>query len=86
MYVPFSVFCVLFVCKCVLYCCRRESTQLRLNIYHIMSYHISYHTSHHHNSWPRGESLEYKLNNRLGSAVTQRSNEPTTKIINIQNV
>jgi hypothetical protein len=28
MYVPFSVFYVLFVCKCVLYCCHWVSTQL----------------------------------------------------------
>jgi hypothetical protein len=30
MYVPFSVLCVLFVCKFVLYCCHRVSTQLRV--------------------------------------------------------
>jgi hypothetical protein len=33
MCVPFSVFCVLFVCKCVQYYCHRLSTQLQLNIY-----------------------------------------------------
>jgi hypothetical protein len=36
MYVLFSVFCVLFVFKCELYCCQQVSTQLWLNIYHII--------------------------------------------------
>jgi len=47
MYVPFYVicsiviFCILFVCKCVLYCCCRFATELQLT--DISSYHISHH-------------------------------------------
>jgi hypothetical protein len=39
------LFCVLFVCKCVLYCCDRVATQLQLTN---VSYHISYHIIYHH--------------------------------------
>jgi hypothetical protein len=42
--VCFMSFCLLFVCKCVLYYFQRVSTQLQFNKY-ITSYHIIYHTS-----------------------------------------
>jgi hypothetical protein len=37
MYVPLSVFCVLFVCKCVLYCCHRVLTKCVLYCCHRVS-------------------------------------------------
>jgi len=34
----FVLFCVLFVCKCVLYYCHRVATQLQLTLRRLMSY------------------------------------------------
>jgi hypothetical protein len=37
LYVPFSVFCVMFLCECVLYCCHRVSTKCVLYCCHQVS-------------------------------------------------
>jgi hypothetical protein len=42
MYVPFSVFCVLFVCMCILYCCHRVYTQLQLYYIYIYTHTHTY--------------------------------------------
>ena len=47
--VCFVSFCVLFVCKYVLYYCHRLATLFQLtNIYHIVSYQIIYRIIYHH--------------------------------------
>jgi hypothetical protein len=41
LFVSIVLFCVLFVCKCVLYYCHRVPTQLQINIlYHVIISHV----------------------------------------------
>jgi hypothetical protein len=48
LFVSIVSFCVLFVCKCILYYCHRVATQLQLtDIYHISYHTISYHIIYH---------------------------------------
>jgi len=51
--VCFVSFSVLFVCVCVLNYSHRVATQLQLNIYHIVSYHMSYHIITANTVWRR---------------------------------
>jgi len=50
-YVSIVLFCVLFVCKCILYSYQRVSTKLQLiNVSYIISYHTLVYSSSARNS------------------------------------
>jgi hypothetical protein len=75
------LFYVLFACKCVLYYCYRVSIQLQLtNIsYHIISYIISYRTSHHIISY-HIISYQYHTLTRF-NAFTTVTYDPNTLVL-----
>jgi hypothetical protein len=70
------LFCVLFVCKCVLYYCHQVSTQLQLTntslslSYHIISYYIIYHvTSCHVMSYIIPHHIIYNISYHIMSYI-----------------
>jgi hypothetical protein len=69
MYVPFPVFCVLFVCECVLYCCHRVSTQLQLKIYVCIFNAVVNSPNHTSNSCKISQQLIRKAPEGGGCAV-----------------
>jgi len=53
------LFCVLFVCKCVLYCCHRVATHFKLK--YIISYRIIYHVIYHISSYRIISYISYHI-------------------------